>query len=44
MWKRFRRRSLAPRRPAVYPEQAGLLLVTLAALAGGIIVVVVYLL
>jgi hypothetical protein len=44
MWKRFRRRSLAPRRPAVYPEQLGLLLVTLAALAGGIVVVVLYLL
>ncbi|MFL5840069.1 MAG: hypothetical protein ACJ77Z_06430 [Thermoleophilaceae bacterium] len=40
MWKRLRRRTLAPSRPAVYPEQLGLLLITLAALAGGIWVVV----
>jgi hypothetical protein len=40
MWKRLRRRTLAPSRPAVYPEQLGLLLITLAALAGGIWAVV----
>jgi hypothetical protein len=36
MWKRLRRRTLAPSRPAVYPEQLGLLLITLAVIAGGI--------
>ena len=44
MWKRLRRRSLAPGRPAVYMEQVGLLVVTLAAIAGGIYVVVRFLL
>ena len=36
MWRRFRRRSMAPRRPAVYPEQVGLVLVSLALIAGGL--------
>jgi hypothetical protein len=36
MWKRLRRRTLAPSRPAVYPEQLGLLLISLAVIAGGI--------
>jgi len=36
MWKRLRRRTLAPGRPAVYPEQLGLLLLSLLAIAGGI--------
>jgi hypothetical protein len=36
MWRRWRRRSLAPRRPAVLPEQWGLILVTALAVAGGI--------
>ena len=44
MWKRLRRRSLAPGRPAVYPDQIGLLVVTLVALAAGIYVVVRFLL
>jgi hypothetical protein len=44
MWKRLRRRSFAPRRPAVYMEQVGLLVVTLVALAGGIYVVARFLL
>ena len=26
MWRRLRRRTMAPRRPAVYPEQWGLVL------------------
>jgi hypothetical protein len=43
MWKRFRRRSFAPRRPAVFPEQWGIVLVTVLAIAGGIAVVVVLL-
>jgi hypothetical protein len=43
MWKRFRRRSFAPRRPAVFPEQWGLVLVTALALVGGLAVVVILL-
>jgi hypothetical protein len=44
MWKRLRRRSFAPGRPAVYMEQIGLLVITLVALAVGIYVVVRFLL
>jgi len=44
MWKRFRRRSLAPRRPAVFPEQWSLVLVTALAVVGGLAVVLVLLL
>jgi hypothetical protein len=40
MWKRLRRRTLAPGRPVIYPEQLGLLLVTLIVIAGGIWAVV----
>jgi hypothetical protein len=36
MWKRLRRRTLAPSRPAVYPEQLGLVLITVIVIAGGI--------
>jgi hypothetical protein len=36
MWKRLRRRTLAPSRPVVYPEQVGLLLISLLVIAGGI--------
>jgi hypothetical protein len=36
MWKRFRRRSMAPRRPAVFPEQIGLVILTLLAVGVGI--------
>lgn len=35
MWKRVRRRTLAPRRPAVFPDQWGLVLVTVLVVAGG---------
>ena len=44
MWKRLRRRSFAPSRPAVYMEQIGLLVITLVALALGIYVVARFLL
>jgi hypothetical protein len=44
MWKRLRRRSLAPGRPALYPDQIGFAVITLAALAGGIYVVARFLL
>ena len=36
MWKRLRRRTLAPGRPVVYPEQLGLLLLSLLAIGAGI--------
>jgi hypothetical protein len=44
MWKRLRRRTFAPSRPAVYPEQIGLLIFTLVALVAGIYVVARFLL
>jgi hypothetical protein len=44
MWKRLRRRTFAPSRPAVYPDQIGLLIFTLIALVAGIYVVVRFLL
>jgi len=39
MWRRLRRRTLAPSRPAIYPEQLGLVLLSVAAIGGGIWVV-----
>ena len=44
MWKRFRRRTFAPGRPALYPDQVGLALLSVAAVAGGIYVVARFLL
>jgi hypothetical protein len=44
MWKRLRRRTLAPGRPAVYPDQAGLVVFTVLALAAGIYLVARFLL
>jgi hypothetical protein len=35
----MRRRTFAPRRPAVFPEQWGLVLVTVVVLAGGVVLV-----
>jgi hypothetical protein len=40
MWKRLRRRTMAPSRPALYPDQVGLLVFSLLAVAGGIYAVV----
>jgi hypothetical protein len=40
MWRRFRRRTFAPRRPAVFPEQIGLVMVTVLAIAGGVVAIV----
>jgi hypothetical protein len=40
MWRRLRRRSFAPSRPALYPDQLGLALLSLLVIAGGIYVVV----
>ena len=36
MWRRLRRRTLAPGRPAFYADQVGLILFTLLALGAGI--------
>ena len=36
VWRRLRRRTFAPRRPVVFPEQWGLVLVTLLAVALGL--------
>ena len=36
MWKRLRRRTMAPSRPALYPDQVGLLLFTLIAIGTGV--------
>jgi hypothetical protein len=44
MWRRLRRRSMAPSRPALYPDQIGLAIFTAAALGGGIWAAVHYLL
>jgi hypothetical protein len=44
MWSRLRRRTFAPSRPAVYPEQIGLLVMTVVAIAAGIYVVARFLL
>jgi hypothetical protein len=38
MWRRLRRRSMAPNRPLLYPDQVGLLLFTVIALGIGIYV------
>jgi len=40
MWRRHRRRTFAPRRPAIFPEQIGLVMVTVAAIVGGALVVI----
>jgi hypothetical protein len=44
MWRRLRRRTFAPSRPAVYPDQIGLLVIIVLALAGGTYVVFRFLL
>ncbi len=40
MWRRLRRRTMAPGRPVLYPDQVGLALLSLAAIAGGVYVVI----
>jgi hypothetical protein len=40
MWRRLRRRTMAPRRPVLFPEQYALALATLLAIVAGIGVVV----
>ena len=39
MWRRVRRRTMAPRRPALFPQQYGLALVTALLLLAGLAVV-----
>jgi hypothetical protein len=39
MWNRLRRRTFAPSRPAVFPEQWGLVLVTAVVVIGGVVAV-----
>jgi hypothetical protein len=36
MWRRLRRRTMAPSRPAIFPEQLGLVLVCAAAIGFGL--------
>jgi hypothetical protein len=40
MWRRLRRRSMAPSRPAVYPDQIGLLVLSLLAIGAGVYLIV----
>ena len=44
MWKRLRRRTFAPSRPAVFADQIGLLAITVIAMAAGVYVVARFLL
>jgi hypothetical protein len=44
MWRRLRRRTFAPSRPAVFRDQIGLLVITVVALAVGTYVVFRFLL
>ena len=39
MWRKLRRRTFAPSRPLLYPEQLGLVLFTAIALGSGIYLV-----
>jgi hypothetical protein len=36
MWRRLRRRTMAPSRPAMYPDQLGLVLITAFVIGLGI--------
>jgi len=40
MFERLRRRTMAPSRPILYPDQVGLALFSLLAIAGGVYAVV----
>jgi hypothetical protein len=40
MWRRLRRRTMAPRRPLLYPDQVGLALLSLVAIGLGVYVTV----
>jgi hypothetical protein len=36
MWRRLRRRTMAPSRPAIYPDQLGLVLISIGAIGLGV--------
>lgn len=38
MWRRLRRRTMAPRRPILYPDQIGLAILSLLAIGLGVYV------
>jgi hypothetical protein len=40
MWRRLRRRTMAPSRPAIYPEQLGLVLIVIGVIGVGVYVAV----
>ena len=40
LWRRLRRRTMAPSRPAVYPDQIGLVILTAVVIGLGIYVAV----
>jgi hypothetical protein len=40
MWRRLRRRTMAPSRPLLYPDQVGLLVFSLIAIGGGVYFVI----
>ncbi|HEX8051754.1 MAG TPA: hypothetical protein VF517_02105 [Thermoleophilaceae bacterium] len=40
MWRRLRRRTMAPSRPAIYPDQIGLVILTVVAIGLGIYLMV----
>ena len=44
MWRRLRRRTFAPGRPAVHPDQIGLVVIIVIAMAIGVYVVARFLL
>jgi hypothetical protein len=44
MWRRLRRRTMAPSRPVVHPDQIGLVVFTVLALGVGIYAVLRFLL
>jgi hypothetical protein len=40
MWRRLRRRTMAPSKPLLYPEQLGLVLLSVIAIAVGVYVAI----
>ena len=36
IWRRLRRRTMAPSRPAIYPDQLGLVLISIGVIVMGI--------
>jgi hypothetical protein len=40
MWRRLRRRTMAPSRPAMYGDQLGLVLLSIAAIGSGVYVLI----